>query len=175
MSDARVAAGAGNDARGGEGSAGGDVETTPPISFLRWAGPVMAVWVPVCVFYFVDGPDLGERAFGAAFFLFPVYLCVYVGRLNFQMINQPLWSRIVVAFLLVLICIPSLYILPDLLVHFSVVIGLPFVGLGVLGLDSRVFGGVHLGGVVGSATRRHGGRCNQWGGSLPLGKTHSWL
>ena len=136
-------------APGAASGANSGVRMRPPISFLRWAGPVMAVWVPVCGLYFVGTRDLEVRVIGAAFFLFPVYAVIYACRLNYQVSDQNYQVKILSNFLLFFICLPIIYIAPNMLMIFAALIGFLIVSMGVMTIDVSLSGGAHVGGLLG--------------------------
>ena len=97
-------------------------ESAPSTSFLRWAGPVMAVWVPVCVLY----PGIDNRGHHLAldpFFLFSIYAGIYLARRNACSSRHSLASRVVSCGALLLSFIPGAYVLPAVAYFTTLVVG----------------------------------------------------
>ena len=117
-------------------AAAGEAETPPPISFLRWAGPVMAAWVLVCVLYFLAAQrpeEISHAALHAPFFLFLVYAFLYVGWVSIHLSDRSFGAKFATSFLLVLVCVAALYVFPILL-SWIAVLGNGLLVLGLAGI-----------------------------------------
>ena len=165
MSQELTKAGTDHRAAGSTSDAIDDVPTTPPISFLRWAGPIMAVWAPVCALYFIDTQDARTWAPAAPFILFPVYAVIYLLRVHVHFSDHSVRKNIAMGLFLLVISTPFFYSIPHVVsylayllvtvIGYSSVILILIFGLSILPLILIVvlviLGGIVVGGVSGLA------------------------
>ncbi len=92
----------------------GEAATAQPISFRRWASPVLAAWFIVSL-GFVATHDFGQPVFFSLPMLFPLYAALYLARTNILLRRGSISEKGATCALLLLICVPASYLISPMI------------------------------------------------------------